>query len=54
MSHVRIDPDLALKLRPQASRQGRSLSNIVNLLLRRLMNMEVSPPARTSQNTAKH
>lgn len=56
MSRIRLDTDLAEKLRRRARTQGRSLTNIANLLLRRCLGLKASPPeppARTSEKGGK-
>ncbi|TDU64075.1 CopG antitoxin of type II toxin-antitoxin system [Prosthecobacter fusiformis] len=53
MNQIRLDPDLAEKLRRQAQPQGRSLANLANLLLRRLLGMKATPPERASGNIRK-
>jgi hypothetical protein len=43
MPTIHLDPDLAEKLRLRAVAQGRSLTNLSNLLLRRLLGMKATP-----------
>ena len=53
MTHPVLDPDLVVKLRSKAQAEGRSLTNLVNLLLRRLLGMKASPPKSASTSIHK-
>lgn len=53
MPTIRLDPDLADKLRTRAQAQGRSLTNLSNLLLRRLLGMKASPPITVLKGIGK-
>ena len=53
MSRIRLDTDLAEKLRRRARPQGRSLTNFANLLLRRCLGMKASPPESPSRTSEK-
>lgn len=53
MPTIRLDPDLAEKLRNRAQAQGRSLTNLSNLLLRRLLGMKASPPIADTKDIVK-
>ncbi len=46
MNQIRLDSDLAEKLRRLGGAAGRSLTNIANLLLRRQLRMKATPPAK--------
>lgn len=43
MSKIQLDPDLSDKLRDKAKRDCRSLTSLVNVLLRRLLRLRINP-----------
>ncbi len=50
MSRVKLDDDLTDKLRGKAKLECRSLTNLANVLLRRLVGMKIAPKKRTKED----